>query len=144
MAIRPIEMLNGSIITFALGLVLTWIFDSLKEIIKNINGKAKDIFMGIADFISVLIYVLLLIIVLYYNNEGSYRGIYLISIVLGFLIYYMLFSKILRKISKIIIFPIYIVLKFLYKFIRKIFLFLLHAIEKIFHKLYNKIKSCKL
>lgn len=144
MAIRPIEMLNGSIITFALGLVLTWIFDSLKEIIKNINGKAKDIFMGIADFISVLIYVLLLIIVLYYNNEGSYRGIYLISIVFGFLIYYMLFSKILRKISKIIIFPIYIVLKFLYKFIRKIFLFLLHAIEKIFHKLYNKIKSCKL
>ena len=144
MAIRPIEMLNGSIITFALGLVLTWIFDSLKEIIKNINGKAKDIVMGIADFISVLIYVLLLIIVLYYNNQGSYRGIYLISIVFGLLIYYMLFSKILRKISKIIIFPIYIVLKFLYKFIRKIFLFLLHAIEKIFYKLYNKIKSCKL
>ena len=144
MVIRPIVMLNGSIIALVCGFILTWIIDSFNEIIKMIPRKSKVILTGIIDFISIVAYVLLLIVLLYYNNEGIYRGIYSISIIVGLVIYYILFSKVLRKITKIILYPIYLLIKFVYDFIRKIYLFLLHTIEKIFHKLYNKIKSCEL
>lgn len=144
MVIRPLVMLNGSIIAIVCGFILTWIFDSFNEIIKMIPRKSKVILTGIIDFISIVAYVILLILVLYYNNEGINRGIYSISIIIGLAIYYILFSKVLRKITRIILYPIYILIKFVYDFIRKIYLFLLHTIEKIFRKLYNKIKSCEL
>ena len=144
MVIRPLVMLNGSIIAIVCGFILTWIFDSFNEIIKMIPRKSKVILTWIIDFISIVAYVLLLILLLYYNNEGINRGIYFISIIIGLAIYYILFSKVLRKITRIILYPIYILIKFVYDFIRKIYLFLLHTIEKIFRKLYNKIKSCEL
>ena len=136
----PIDIFKGSIYTLIIGVVLTWIFDIPSQLFsKNKNILTKGLF-GIIDFLYIILGVTFGVLVIYYFNSGIFRGIFLLSFLLGLYVYYKVFSRILMKISRILLAPIVI----LCKFIRKIYLFLFHSLEKIIYKLYNKFKSRKL
>lgn len=133
----PTEMLKSSLLALAFGFLISWIFDIPITITDNVQGKFKKALFFITDFVYIFIYSILLILVLYYFNGGLYRGVYLVSLLLGTYIYYFVFSKVLRKITKIILMPLH----YFFKFLIKIFAFLVHSIEKIEFKLYNNKKE---
>ena len=139
----PIDLAKYSTYTIIVAFVLTWIFDVFEQLIKELKIRNKAIMFMVKDFTCVVIYCLSLIIILYYFNQGVFRGIYIVGIFLGAYFYFMIFAKILRKLSRLILMPLIYVIALVIKFVRKIATFLLLTIEKIYLRLYNRIKSCK-
>ena len=144
MVTAPIEILNNAIVTLVLGLILSCFFDALLYLTEEITGKKRNCFVAINDFFIIVAYSIVLILILYYCNNGAYRGIYLLSLILSLYVYHIVFSKIFRKITWIILKPIIYVLKTIINFIRKIYAFLKHSIEKILLRLYNNKKRCNI
>lgn len=141
MRILPIEMLKNSAFTILAGFVLTWILDIFTIIISKMKIQRKNLLFILKDFLSVLIYSLLIILIFYYFNNGMFRGIYIIEVFFGAGFYFLLFAKVLRKLTKIILAPFEYIVRLLIKIARKIFIFLSHTIEKIWYKLYNNNKN---
>ena len=139
-----IHICSGILKAITMSFVLTLIFDLFYIIFSEFNGKTKTVLFTIKDFISVITYTLFFVLLLYYWDDGVFRGIYLISVLITIYFYYKIFSQFFRKVSRILLFPLIYVIRTLRKIIRKILYFLSYAIEKIKYKLYNKNKNKKL
>lgn len=141
MAVLPFEILKNSVIAVIIGFLLTFFFDTITELIKKISIVLKRILLIIKDFIFIFTYAIIFILILYYFSEGTFRGIYMLSMISGSLIYYIVFAKLLQKVVRVLIFPFNILLHFLYGIVIKIFIFFRHTIEKIEFRLYNNRRS---
>ncbi len=135
--VQPIEMFQSGILTFACSCILTWFFDTLRLLINRIKNKRKTILLSLIDCISVISYSLLMILTLFYTNKGIFRGVYAASIILGIYIYLAIISKILRKLTIMILIPPITAIRFVWNILTKILVFLFLTIEKIHIKLYN-------
>ena len=135
-----IEFVKRCAISSLAGIALIWMYDIFSILIENINGKVKHIILSIKDFSFAVMFSVLIIMIMYYFNNGSFRGIYVLSVVIGIFVYYNLFCGFLRNIARVILFPV----KYILKKLLKILAFLIHTIEKIYFKLYNKKESYKL
>lgn len=138
MILGPLDIFRGCFITMLCGLSLAWIFDSLNLFIVELEDNKKSTLTVILDFISALIYSLYLILALYYLADGTFRGLWILSTFLGVYFYHKFLAKYFRKLSRIILVPLIFPLRIIIKIIRKIRDFLLHTIEKLEFKLYNK------
>ena len=139
----PVDLLNNFAYTVIVAFILTWIFDIFEILIKEKNNKYIYLILNVKDMCCVIIFCLSLILILYYSNQGVFRGLYLAAILTGGFIYYSVFIEVLRGLSKIILMPIINLILAIIKIIRKIIIFSLVTIEKKYAKLYNKIKNCK-
>ena len=139
-----IDLLIYIAYAFILAIALTWILNIFEQFFEMVKICNKVIFLMVKDFISIIAYTLLLILILYYINHGAFRGIYIVAILLGIYFYYTILSKTLCKISMLFLIPVVCFLKIIIKFVKKLVGFLFIAIEKFYLRLYNIIKKSKI
>lgn len=140
MIIYPKEMLKIFMFGTMSSFILAYVFDMPKTIVDKAGLKCKSVFLTINDFFSVISFSVLIILMTYYNNDGVFRWIYMSSIITGIFTYHTLFAKFSRKLTVILLFPVFLSAKL----IRKIYVFFIYGIEKIYLKLYNNRKDPKL
>ena len=143
MDILPTIIFGLSFLSLISGVVLSCCFDLLRLLVEKILGNKRKIFIFTIDFIFAIFFTVAFILILYYGNKGLFRGLYLISLVLGIYIYFTAFFKIFRKILYIVSAPIIFAIKIFWKITIKIYVFLNDTIEKILFRLYNKNENCK-
>lgn len=132
----PIEMMNNAFFIALCGFICIFILDVFFLCIEELFDT--DIFHHIKDFIFTLFYALLFILLIYYFSNGVFRLIYFLSIVSGTLLYIITVRKIVKIIVRILIKPLKYLLLSIRKNLRKLYIFLLHTIEKLELRLYNK------
>lgn len=108
----------------------------------------KKISYIFSDCLLIVYITLSFILIIYYVNRGIFRSIYLLSLLAGFIIFKLIFSRILDKILEFvcelllfIISPVYKITIFLFKTAKKALRFFFTPIAKIGSSLYNKIKD---
>lgn len=134
----PIEMMNNAFLTALCGFVCVFALDVFFLCIEELLNSKESIFQYIKDFIFTMFYALLFILLIYYYSDGVFRFLYLVSIIVGSLLYILMLRKTVNKIVRTIIKPLQYLLLSIRKNLRKLYTFLLHTIEKLELKLYNK------
>lgn len=140
MAVEQLKILNNCAISAIVGLALTSFFDIVSLIIESFDAKHKKVIFFIKDFVLMLSYTTVFILILYYCSNGVIRGLYIFSMICASSAYLMLLRNIFRIVIGALLFPIKFVLEVIIKILRKIKNFLLHTIEKIELRMYNKIE----
>lgn len=124
------------------------------QVVFKRKKKVRNIINIVSDCFLVTSFVIIFIIMLYYANNGKFRIMYLISLILGYFVYILLFSKMVRKLIRlintltykllsIILRPIIKVVLFCIKTSKKLFIFFSRNIAKLFKRRYNKEKDEK-
>lgn len=152
----PLEMLNNCLITMLIGAILGLFYDMLsfvKTLLSNKTPDTKknkfDLFTFFRDIIFCITFTVFLILILYYFNDGDFRGIFFFTLIAGLAIYRFTLSKpavkimtaigmTIRKIILLILTPIRKLIFFVVRIIKNLIPFLSTPIAKISSKLYNK------
>ena len=87
------HIFSGILKAIASTFVLTWILDIFYIIFSEFKGKTKAVLFAIKDFIGVITYTLFFILLLYYLDDGIFRGIYFISVLITIYFYYRISSS---------------------------------------------------
>lgn len=135
------EFLEELTLTLVIGVICAFLFDFSEQVILKIKLKYKYFLIAVRDFIFVVLYCILLILMIYYFNKGAFRGIYILVSLLGAFIYFFLLYKLFRSVISVVLIPLSFVTNTIIKIIRKILTFFLYAIEKIYFRLYNMFKN---
>lgn len=140
------ETLHEIVITLLIGIVLGAISDIsslitlyITKLKSQISDKIYKLIRIFQDFCFVSLFSLTLIIILYYLNDGVFRGLYFSSLILGILLYNVFLSKIAQK---IILFFFSLIAKFVLlcvRIVQGIGGFLVRPIAKLLIILYNHI-----
>ena len=144
MGSEQLEVLQNSLCTLMSGFCLVLVFDIIKVFFEEINISAIKTFAFVGDALFLLSFNFLFVLILYYFNNGAFRGIYLVAIVLGTCIYFVLFKTIINKIVRVILKPVTYLIFVLIKNIKRIYKFLLYGIEKITFRMYNIFRKNKI
>ena len=136
----PLEILKSSIISASAGFLIGLIFDIIYFCNAPIKIITKNVSLFVIDIISICIFTISYILILYYLNDGNLRGLFLFSEILGLVIYRVLFSKIVTTSLEFIFYPIKKMLTFIINIFKKTIDFFIQAIAKIEERLYNKNK----
>ncbi len=115
-----------------LGAGLFFLYDILR-IFRRIVPHG-NIWIGVEDFIYWLICTGAVFVMLYQENDGMVRGFAMGGIVLGMLLYYLVFSRFVIRINVL-------VLKAVLGFWKKIFGFLFHPVLRICRKILEFIRK---
>lgn len=110
------------------GFLIGILFDIFRIIRKSF--KTADLVTYIEDFLFWIISGTIVLYSIFKFNNGELRGFIFLGIILGALIYILVFSKtfikinlyIINFIKKIVIYTLIIPIKFLYKIIKKLFI----------------------
>lgn len=105
------------------------------------NDKISVPIVFLLDVLSVFIYTLLFILILYYFSDGAFRWYYLFSLIIGIILYKKVFDKLIGFVVKILLKPLKILIKFVIDICIKIYKFFAYSIEKSMKKRYNKKKD---
>ena len=100
--------------------------------------KFKVAYTFFKDTLSIVLYLSLFILLLYYFNNGEYRWYYLLAFIGGAFVYKICLSRAISWIVKMLINPLKVISKYIIKIIRKIYCFFVHTIAKFNKKMYNK------
>ena len=125
--------------TVLFSLVISTVLGFLWHLIDELtNNKISVPIVFLLDVLSVFIYALLFILILYYFSDGVFRWYYLFSLIIGMILYKKVFDKLIGIIVNILIKPFKIIIKFVYDICIKIYKFFAYSIEKSMKKRYNK------
>jgi len=121
--------------TFSYSIIITTllalIFDLIFTVLRSFhNKKYISILNFIHDFLFILLMTLNLILTVYFFNNGKVRWFYLLSIIIGILIYNILFRKMIIKIAGLIVLIIVSIFNLIEKGVRKIINFLNNLLKK--------------
>lgn len=134
----PSVIIYFSIVSFVVGILIAIIFDVLNfcnRIKITLNNK---VFIFITDTLKCIIFTVSLILLFYYVNDGRSRGVYVLSILFGFLVYRLTVSRLIIRILEITLYPIKKVIEVFIKIINKLHKFFSQTIAKTEERLYNK------
>ena len=138
MDVTPFEMLNALCISALCGLSVSFMFDVVDIIVFEFLSKKSKVVTNILDIVSILIFTVIFILLIYYYYDGKVRWVLLSAMLFGSLVYYRVVKNPINKIVKLLVLPIKILLGFLVDKIKKIIKILLQTIAKKRIKLYNK------
>lgn len=119
-------------ISLLLGVVLFLLYDILR-IFRRVVPHG-NIWIGIEDFLYWICCAAAVFVMLYQENDGMVRGFALGGIVIGMILYYLLFSRFVIRINVAI-------LKTILGFLGKILRFLFHPFIKIGKKMFGFLKK---
>lgn len=150
MPLIPGEAIKSFSYIFLIGAIFGFFDDVFRSTLFYAIPKRKEkstlkwAVLSVYDVIFLLSYTLLFILVLYYGNNGAFRGIYLFSLYVGYVAYRAILGKtvtkivnsVLRYISEFVIKPTLATMK-------DCFLFLFITIANFSKKEYNKLKPKK-
>ena len=134
MTVEPLEYIKYICTAVVCGFMPPLIYDVIKSIF---NFKNK-IIIFILDCLSVLIFTVIFILILYYACDGRTRGAFFLALCLGVIIYIRMFKKIVTKIIALLMTPFIWGISLLSNIGKKILKFFIQPIEKIRSKLYNR------
>ena len=138
MDVTPFEMLNALCISALCGLFVSFMFDVVDIIVFEFLSKKSKVVTNILDIVSILIFTVIFILLIYYYYDGKVRCVLLSAMLFGSFVYYRVVKNPINKIVKLLVLPIKILLGFLVDKIKKIIKILLQTIAKKRIKLYNK------
>ena len=138
MDVTPFEMLNALCISALCGLSVSFMFDVVDIIVFEFLSKKSKVVTNILDIVSILIFTVIFILLIYYYYDGKVRWVLLSAMLFGSFVYYRVVKNPINKIVKLLVLPIKILLGFLVDKIKKIIKILLQTIAKKRIKLYNK------
>ncbi len=125
--------------TVLFSLVISTVLGFLWHLIDELtNNKISVPIVFLLDVLSVFIYTLLFILILYFFSDGAFRWYYLFSLIIGMILYKKVFDKLIGFVAKILLKPLKILIKFMIDICIKIYKFFAYSIEKSMKKRYNK------
>lgn len=134
----PSIIIHYSIVSFVVGIIVGTVFDVLNFCYRDILILNNNVFIFITDILKWIFFIVTLILLFYYLNDGRSRGIYFVSILFGLLLYRLAVSRFIIKILEITFYPIKKAVIILLKIMNKIHNFFAQAIAKAEERLYNK------
>ena len=134
----PSIIIHYSIVSFVVGIIVGTVFDVLNFCYRDILILNNKFFIFITDILKWVFFIVTLILLFYYLNDGRSRGIYFVSILFGLLLYRLAVSRFIIKILEITFYPIKKAVIILLKIMNKIHNFFAQAIAKAEERLYNK------
>lgn len=134
-----LSQISGFGITFLGGLAIGFVFDLFRVIRKFKKSTTVSVFVEDLGFFILLSFMLFLIVL--YANNANVRFYEFFGIVLGLTVYFLFFSKASRKILifsvKLLLFPVFIVMKLF----KKPAAFIIISTNKIKKRISKKLKS---
>ena len=124
--------------TVLFSLVISTVLGFLWHLIDELTSNKISVpIVFLLDVLSVFIYALLFILILYYFSNGEFRWYYFLSLTVGIISYKKVFDKFIGFIAKILLKPLKILIKFMIDICIKIYKFFAYSIEKSMKKRYN-------
>jgi hypothetical protein len=134
MTIEPLEYIKYLCVALICGFIPPLIYDLIKCVL---NFKNKIVIL-ILDCLSVLVFTLVFILIIYYTCEGRTRGAFFLSLCSGAIIYIRWFRKFVTKLINFLMTPFRWIISLFLNFCKKINRFFIQTIAKIRSKLYNR------
>ncbi len=98
-----------------------------------------NIFLAIQDVCFCFLAGILIAILLFYGNNGNFRGFVLLGLSAGFLLYYVTLGQLLIRISEYIILAIKIAILYTVFYVTRPILFLAHKIKRVHAMILEKV-----
>ena len=140
-----VQMFKSLIISILLGIILSFFIAFFKTVFLEMGFVKNKIGIFFLDLTYIILFTLILILLIYYACDGRFRGMYIFTLLFGSLIYNRILAKSCGFVFRVLLFPIKVVIKFIYKWCKNIINFFFQGIAKFLSRLYNKyIKNRKL
>lgn len=148
MQISPFLLTTLTVYSFLFGVAVGIVIDFNKILrlffiseSKRHNNLILNISINIQDFCVIIIYGLGIILLNYYYNDGRIRVFSLLASLVGLIIYYLTFSKIILKILTPIVILIKKIIKKILYLITKPIVIIINAVVKLTKFMFLKIKN---
>ncbi len=106
------------------------------------NRKASPIFaaflLTLQDILFCLLAGILIAILLFYGNNGNFRGFVLFGILAGFLLYYVTIGKLLIRVSEYVIFAVKVAALYAAYYVTRPILLILRVAKKMYVAIWGR------